>query len=107
MQRLNCFAAIIPPSSLTPLPVSLPDKGHILRRKCGYLDMHIRMYVNTCALSHASHTATQNDSYSYFCNLLCCNTLGLAAQHHCDDVIRNCLEGQEATFPIRWGNELN
>lgn len=61
----NCFPAIIPPSSLTQLPVTSPDKGHTMESY--FLCRHTRMY--TYALTpHAylrAHTSTHAHSNTH------------------------------------------
>lgn len=56
----NCFPAIIPPSSLTQLPVTSADKGHTME---GYfLCRHTRTYTHV--LTPHAHTHTNVDAHA-------------------------------------------
>lgn len=72
----NCFPAIIPPSSLTQLPVTSPDKGHTMEGYflCRHIRLRIRMH------SHHMHTCRRtrlhtlwNDTIVLMVARRCCN----------------------------------
>lgn len=90
----NCFPAIIPPSSLTQLPVTSPDKGHTMESY--FLCRHTRMYtyaltprayLRAHTSTHAHSNTPRNDTIVLRVARCCCNiwldrVAGLA-QHQC------------------------